>query len=226
MTASLVTEKNMLWSNRPSEQLCSLSLSLERFQTLALPHHRQDRRIRDAGARPASCAKLPMTPVEPIVLAGEIANYGVSCWRSSFCYASQTRKSDMGQRATAPHRSRRRYRVRMETTRAGPHERDLCQFGSIADLVRTKQKSPLHPGMAAENVADAGRSRPQQRSLRTPRCDLHREDLGDHCKASCFGARQRTWSNRLQNTPLFKQCANSSIRPRTYRCNLRKTYRR
>jgi hypothetical protein len=43
-------------------------------------------------------------------------------------------------------------------------ERDLCQFGSIAELVRTKQKSPLHPGMAAENVADAGRSRPQQRS--------------------------------------------------------------
>jgi hypothetical protein len=83
------------------------------------------------------------------------------------CDASQTRKSELGQRATAPHRSRRRYRVRMETTRAGPHERDLCQFGSIADLVRTKQKSPLHPGMAAENVADAGRSRPQQRSLRT-----------------------------------------------------------
>jgi hypothetical protein len=55
----------------------------------------------------------------------------------------------------------------METTRAGPHERDLCQFGSIAELVRTKQESLLHPGMAAEGLADAGRSRPQQRSLRT-----------------------------------------------------------
>src|SRR5713101_3133321 len=50
------------------------------------------------------------------------------------CYASQTRKSERGQRATAPHRSRCRHRVRMETTRAGPHERDLCQFGSITDL--------------------------------------------------------------------------------------------
>jgi hypothetical protein len=37
----------------------------------------------------------------------------------------------------------------------------------LRTLVRTKQESPLHPGMAAENVADAGRSRPQQRSLRT-----------------------------------------------------------
>ena len=46
----------------------------------------------------------------------------------------------------------------METTIAGPHERDLCQLGSIVDLVRTKQESPLHPGMAAEGVADAGRS--------------------------------------------------------------------
>ncbi len=81
------------------------------------------------------------------------------------CYASQTRKSEMGQRATAPHRSRCRYRVRMETTRAGPHERDLCQFGSIAELVRTKQESLLHPGMAAEEVANRGGSRLQRRSL-------------------------------------------------------------
>ena|ERR1700730_6398644 len=53
-------------------------------------------------------------------------------------------------------------RKSVEWSFCGPH---LCQFGSITDLVRTKQESLLHPGMAAEGVANRGGSRPQRRRL-------------------------------------------------------------
>ena len=59
------------------------------------------------------------------------------------CYASQTRKSELGTVTAGSAPSTFRYRVRMETTRTGPHERDLCQLGSIASLVRRKQQQAL-----------------------------------------------------------------------------------
>jgi hypothetical protein len=54
-----------------------------------------------------------------------------------------------------------------KATRTRPHERELCQLGSIADLVGSKQESSLYPGMAAEGIRNAGGSRRQQCSLRT-----------------------------------------------------------
>jgi hypothetical protein len=95
------------------------------------------------------------------LLMKKLTSGRVSYWRSFSCsgYASQTRKSELGQRrATTPTRSRCRYRVRSASSTVGTHEANLCRFHGVTHMVRAQQESVLHTRMAARRLGNLGGS--------------------------------------------------------------------